>query len=297
VQEIEGKVAVVTGGANGIGLAMGRHFGEHGMKVMLADIQAGPLDEAVAALTGEGLTVAGCVTDVTKPEALEHLAARTIDEHGAVHLLCNNAGIGPGGQTSLWEYEPSDWRWCLDVNVLGIAWGIRAFVPRMLDQGEGHIVNTSSGNGGIAPMGDAAIYAMSKSAVTSLTELLYFQLKSQKTGLSCSVLFPGPHWLRTQLWEAWRTRPAEYAKTVERNTPRPSFEAFEQQMAAAGTPLEITPLEEVAARVLDAVLEDRFWIYPGSDDPLDARYAAMKARRNPDYFRNWNPDGDDAAGG
>jgi NAD(P)-dependent dehydrogenase (short-subunit alcohol dehydrogenase family) len=297
VREIEGKVAVVTGGANGIGLAMGRHFAEHGMQVMLADIQAGPLDEAVDALTGEGLTAAGCVTDVTKPEALEQLAARTIDEYGAVHLLCNNAGIGPGGQTSLWEYEPSDWRWCLDVNVLGIAWGIRAFVPRMLEQGEGHIVNTSSGNGGIAPMGDAAIYAMSKSAVTSLTELLYFQLKSQKTGLSCSVLFPGPNWLRTRLWEAWRTRPAEYARSVERTAPRPSFEAFEQQMAAAGTPLEITPLEEVAVRVLDAVREDRFWINPGSDDALDARYAAMKARRNPDYFRNWNPDADDAAGG
>jgi NAD(P)-dependent dehydrogenase (short-subunit alcohol dehydrogenase family) len=293
MRDIEGKVAVVTGGANGIGLAMGRHFAEHGMNVMLADIQPGPLDDAVTTLAGEGLTVAGCVTDVTKPEALEHLAARTIDEYGAVHLLCNNAGIGPGGQTSLWEYEPSDWRWCLDVNVLGIAWGIRAFVPRMLPQGEGHIVNTSSGNGGIAPMGDAAIYAMSKSAVTSLTELLYFQLKSQGTGLSCSVLFPGPHWLRTQLWEAWRTRPAEYAKTVERSAPRPSFEAFEQQMAAAGTPLEITPLEEVAARVLDAVREDRFWINPGSDEPLDARYAAMKARRNPDYFRNWNPGDED----
>jgi NAD(P)-dependent dehydrogenase (short-subunit alcohol dehydrogenase family) len=210
-----------------------------------------------------------------------------------VHVLCNNAGIGSGGQTTLWEYEPNDWRWCLDVNVLGIAWGIRAFVPRMLAQGtEGHIVNTSSGNGGIAPMGDAAIYAMSKSAVTTLTELLYYQLRTQDTPLSCSVLFPGPNWLRTHLWDAWKTRPPEYAKTVARTTAYPSFEDFEAQMEAAGAPLQITPLEEVAARVLEAIREDRFWINPGDDAPMDARYAAMKARRNPDYFRSWNP-GDD----
>jgi NAD(P)-dependent dehydrogenase (short-subunit alcohol dehydrogenase family) len=205
-------------------------------------------------------------------------------------VLCNNAGIGPGGQTLLWDYEESDWRWCLDVNVCGVAWGIKAFVPRMIRGGdEGHIVNTSSGNGGIAPMGDAPIYAMSKSAVTTLTELLYYQLKTQDTKLSCSVLYPGPNWLRTRLWEAWRTRPQEYAKSVERTTAYPSFEEFEQQMEAAGTPLPVTPLEEVAGRVLDAILADRFWINPSSDEPLDARYAAMKARRNPDYFRNWNP--------
>ena len=171
----------------------------------------------------------------------------------------------------------------------GVAWGIKAFVPRMIGGGEqGHIVNTSSGNGGIAPMGDAPIYAMSKSAVTTLTELLYYQLRTQSTRLSCSVLYPGPNWLRTKLWEAWRTRPQEYAKSVDRTTPYPSFEEFEQQMEAAGTPLPVTPLEEVAGRVLDAILEDRFWINPGNDDALDARYASMKARRNPDYFRNWN---------
>lgn len=293
MQQIEGKVAVVTGGASGIGLAMGRHFAEHGMPVMLADIQQEPLDEAVTGLRADGLAAAGCVTDVTKPESVEALAARTVDEYGAVHVLCNNAGIGPGGQTTLWEYEPNDWRWCLDVNVLGIAWGIRAFVPRMIAQGtEGHIVNTSSGNGGIAPMGDAAIYAMSKSAVTTLTELLYYQLRTEGTQLSCSVLFPGPNWLRTHLWDAWKTRPPEYAKTVARTTPYPSFEQFEAQMEAAGAPLEITPLEDVAARVLDAIREDRFWINPGDDAPMDARYAAMKARRNPDYFRDWHPGGD-----
>ena len=172
-----------------------------------------------------------------------------------MHLVCNNAGIGPGGQTMLWEYEPVDWRWCIDVNVLGIAWGIKAFVPIMLEQGdEGHIVNTSSGNGGIAPMGDAPVYAMTKSAVTTLTELLYYQLKTQGTRLSCSVLYPGPELAAHQALgrvedAARRVR----AKPVARTTPYPTLEEFEEQMEAAGTPLPITPLEEVAGRVLDAV--------------------------------------------
>jgi NAD(P)-dependent dehydrogenase (short-subunit alcohol dehydrogenase family) len=290
MRDIEGKTAVVTGAANGIGFAMVRHFAESGMKVMLADIQPGSLDDAVATLRADGFDAAGCPTDVTKPESVEHLAHRTIDTFGEVHLVCNNAGIGPGGQTLLWEYEAVDWRWCIDVNVLGVAWGIKAFVPLMLAQGtEGHIVNTSSGNGGIAPMGDAPVYAMTKAAVTTLTELLYYQLKTQGTMLSCSVLYPGPNWLRTKLWDAWKTRPADYAKAVPRTTSYPTLEEFEAQMVAAGTPLPITPLEEVAGRVLDAVRNDQFWINPGNDEPLDARHASMKARRNPDYFRNWNP--------
>ena len=290
MREVAGKTAVVTGAANGIGNAMARHFAESGMRVMLADIQPGPLADAVERLRAEGFDVLGHVTDVTKPESVAQLAGATVDAFDQVHLLCNNAGIGPGGQTLLWEYEPVDWRWCVDVNVLGIAWGIKAFVPIMLAQGtEGHIVNTSSGNGGIAPMGDAAVYAMTKAAVTSLTELLYYQLKTQGTRLSCSVLYPGPNWLRTKLWDAWKTRPDEYTREVARTAPYPTLEEFEAQMEAAGTPLPITPLEEVAARVLDAVRNDQFWINPGSDEPLDARHASMKARRNPDYFRNWNP--------
>ena len=232
MRDIDGKTAVVTGGANGIGFAMGRHFAQSGMNVMLADIQPGPLEAAVATLRGEGLEVSGCATDVTKPDSVALLATETVRTYDSVHLLCNNAGIGPGGQTMLWDYEPVDWRWCIDVNILGVAWGIKAFVPIMLAQGtEGHIVNTSSGNGGIAPMGDAPVYAMTKSAVTTLTELLYYQLKMQGTRLSCSVLYPGPNWLRTKLWDAWKTRPPEYAKTVERTTPYPTLEGFESLSA------------------------------------------------------------------
>ena len=151
-------------------------------------------------------------------------------------------------------------------------------------------MNTSSGNGGIAPMGDAAIYAMSKSAVTTLTELLYYQL--QHAGHAAVVLGAVSR-ARTGCARSCGKRGDAAGRSTRRRSPRttpyPSFEEFEQQMEAAGTPLPVTPLEEVAGRVLDAIRADRFWINPGSDDPLDARYASMKARRNPDYFRNWNP--------
>ena len=137
MRNVEGKVAVVTGGANGIGLAMGRHFAEHGMKVMLADIQPEPARRRRSAGCGPtGSTSPGASPTSRSRSRSSTSPTQTVGEFGGVHVLCNNAGIGPGGQTQLWEYEPNDWRWCVDVNVLGIAWGIKAFVPR--DARAGH---------------------------------------------------------------------------------------------------------------------------------------------------------------
>ena len=143
-------------------------------------------------------------------------------------------------------------------------------------------------------MGDAPIYATSKSAVTTLTELLYYQLKTQTRQLVVLGVVP-----RAELAAHASVGGVEDAarrstrRSVPRTPPYPTFEEFEAQMEAAGTPLPITPLEEVAARVLDAIRTDMFWINPGNDEPLDARYASMKARRNPDYFRNLEPDDED----
>lgn len=284
---------MVTGAASGIGLAMAQRFGQEGMHVVAADIVAERLDAAVGQLRDEGLDVAGIVCDVTKLESVEALAEQTLQRFGAVHVLCNNAGIGPGGQTNLWESEVNDWRWAIDVNVYGVAWGIKTFVPLMLEHGdEGHVVNTSSGNGGVAPMGDAAIYASTKAMVVTMTELLWNQLRGVGAPISASVLFPGPKWLRTNLWEAWRTRPDEYAKQVPRHTPYPTLAGLEAMMHDAGVEIEFTPLEEVAARVVDAIRADQFWILPPSettDDAIRKRSASMLDRRNPDYFRDWKP--------
>ena len=289
MKDLQGKVAVVTGGASGIGLAMSQRFGQEGMKVVVADIIEDRVGEAVDQLRDEGLEVTGVRTDVTRLESVEALARATVDAYGGVHLVCNNAGIGPGGGLALWDYEPADWRWCMDVNVYGVAWGIKAFVPIMLEQGEeGHVVNTSSGNGGVAPMADTPIYSISKAAVVTMTESLLLHLRTRRAKVGASVLFPGPGMLRTKLFEAWSTRPAAYAREEALPGRRLTYEQVAEMMKQGGITFEETPLEQVAAQVVDAVLEDRFWILPPSastDETLRKRYESMRDRRNPDYFR------------
>ena len=294
MKELKGKVAVVTGGASGIGLAMCQRFGQEGMKVVMADIVQDRIDESVAKLRAEGLDVLGVPTDVTKLESVEALAQATLDAYGGVHLVCNNAGIGPGGGVALWDYEVADWNWCVDVNLYGVAWGIKVFVPIMIAQGtEGHVVNTTSGNGGIAPMADTPIYSLTKAAVVTMTESLLLHMRTHGTKLSCSVLFPGPGMLRTKLYEAWATRPDEYARESELPGRRMTYEDVAKAFENAGVQLQETPLEHVAARVVDAVVDDQFWILPESpstDETLTKRYESMLHRKNPDYFREWKPD-------
>jgi len=285
--DVDGKVAVVTGGAGGIGRAMGEVFGRAGMKVVLADVQPEPLDKTVAELQSEGLDVTGVATDVTTYDSVVALRDATLATYGAVHVVCNNAGIGAGAEGPIWEHELRDWEWAIGVNVWGIIHGINAFVPTMLAQGaEGHIVNTSSGNGGLSPLPSTPQYAATKAAVVTITECLYGQLGG--TPLSASVLFPGPHMLRTGLFESWRSRPDRFAKTRPRVTPYTTVEALEAQMEAAGVPIAYTDPADVAAGVLDAVLSDTFWIHPDNprtDAALRARTESILTRTNPDYLR------------
>ena len=287
MQELQGRVAVVTGGAGGIGRAVGEAFGRAGMRVVLADIQPEPLDKTVTELRGDGLEAIGVPTDVTSWESVEALRDATLAAYGAVHVVCNNAGIGAGAEGPMWEHELRDWEWALGVNVWGVIHGIDAFVPVMLAQDdEGHVVNTSSGNGGIAPMPPTPQYAATKAAVVTITECLYGQLDGTK--VSASVLFPGPHMLRTGLFESWRSRPERFAKTRPRKTPYTTVEALEQQMEAAGVPIAYTEPAEVADAVVDGIRADRFWIHPDnprSDELLRMRTASILDRTNPDYLR------------
>jgi NAD(P)-dependent dehydrogenase (short-subunit alcohol dehydrogenase family) len=292
MHELRGKVAVVTGGASGIGLAMVQRFAQEGMTVVAADVRPDALEDATGKLRAEGLeTVHGDTVDVTEYESVAQLASRTRAEHGAVHVLCNNAGVGSGAEGFIWDHELADWRWGFDVNVWGVIHGIKAFVPDMVRSGEpGHVVNTSSGNGGVVPFGDTAVYATTKAAVVTITESLYAHLRRADAHVSASVLFPGPNWLRTNLWEAWRWRPDEYAKTVPRQTPYPSLEQLEQLMQDQGVELEWTPLEAVADVVVQGIRAEQFWMLPPSDSTdasIRARAESMLERKNPTYFRDW----------
>jgi NAD(P)-dependent dehydrogenase (short-subunit alcohol dehydrogenase family) len=288
IERLAGKVAVVTGGASGIGRAMGERFARAGMKVVLADVEQPALDATAAELRAEGLDVTGVVTDVSDFASVEALRDTTLAAHGAVHLLCNNAGVGAGAEGRMWDHTLNDWRWALDVNVWGVIHGIKAIVPAMLAQGdEGQVVNTSSGNGGLAPLPGTPIYALTKSAVVTLSESLYAQLDAAGARVGASVLFPGPHMLRTGLFSSWRNRPAALANTTPRATPPTTLASFEKRMADAGVQVDWTPVEEVADRVAEAVVAGTFWILPPSasaDARISARATSMIQRTNPTYM-------------
>ncbi|MGW7528063.1 SDR family NAD(P)-dependent oxidoreductase [Streptomyces sp. NPDC054783] len=286
-----GQVAVVTGAASGIGLAMARRFAAEGLKVVLADVEAAALDKAAADLRAGGADVHARVVDVGERAQVMELADAAYDTHGAVHVLCNNAGVGSGAEGRMWEHDPNDWRWAFAVNVWGVFHGVQAFVPRMIKSGQpGHVVNTSSGDGGAAPLPTASVYAVTKAAVVTLTESLYAHLRAEHARVGASVLFPGPHMLRTGLWESHRNRPARYAKQRPRRTPYRSLDQWEAAMRAAGQEVRFTPVEEVAGLVVDGIRADRFWLLPASehsDAQIRARARSMLDRANPSYLESF----------
>ncbi|MFE4859681.1 SDR family NAD(P)-dependent oxidoreductase [Streptomyces sp. NPDC056670] len=287
----QGQVAVVTGAASGIGLAMARRFAAEGLRVVLADVEEGALEKAAGELREDGAQVLARTVDVSERDSVLALADAAYERFGAVHVLCNNAGVGSGAEGRMWEHEVNDWKWAFAVNVWGVFHGIQAFVPRMIAGGEpGRIVNTSSGDGGIAPLPTASVYAVTKSAVVTMTESLYAHLKAEGAPIGASVLFPGPHMLRTGLWESHRNRPERFAKERPRKTPYRSLDQWESAMKAAGHEIEFTPVEAVAAEVVDGIRADRFWMLPASehsDRQIRARSQSMLDRANPAYLESF----------
>ncbi|MFF3448922.1 SDR family NAD(P)-dependent oxidoreductase [Streptomyces sp. NPDC002667] len=286
-----GQVAVVTGAASGVGLAMARRFAADGLTVVLADVEEGALEKAAGELREDGADVHARVVDVSERAEVLALAEDVYATCGAVHVLCNNAGVGSGAEGRMWEHDPNDWKWAFAVNVWGVFHGVQAFVPRMLAGGEpGHVVNTSSGDGGIAPLPTASVYAVTKAAVVTMTESLYAHLKAEHARVGASVLFPGPHMLRTGLWESHRNRPARYAKERPRRTPYRSLAQWEAAMNEAGHEVRFTPVEEVADLVAEGIGEGRFWLLPESehsDRQIRARSRSMLERADPSYLESF----------
>lgn len=287
MKDFEGRVAVVTGGAGGIGQALGARFAQAGMKVVLADLDPGPLAAAVDALRVAGATVIGVETDVSDHDSVQALRDRAYGAFGAVHVLCNNAGVGAGAEGKVWDHTDKDWGWGLAVNLMGVVHGMQAFVPAMIEGGdEGHVVNTSSGNGGIAPLAASAIYATTKAAVTTVSEVLWAQLRQVDARIGVSVLFPGPKVLRTGLLTSASRRPAQWQNDTPRTTPFTTIESFEARMRAAGMEPDYTPVEAVAEECFRGVREGRFWILPASDrtdQKIRARAESQLTRSDPTY--------------
>lgn len=259
--QIDGAVAVVTGGAGGIGRGIVSALLRHGATVVIADVEQGAIDAAVADLAPLG-PVSGRRTDITDEHDVAALADHVYDQHGRCTLLYNNAGVTSGGGGKPWQQEPNDWRWCFGVNVFGTAICTSTFVPRMIDGGEpGQIVNTSSGDGGFAPVPTASVYAASKAAVSCFTESLHHNLVSEGTALRASVFYPSGGLLRTGLFTANRNRP-EHLQRQGEGTGRTSmtFDQLKEMLAKSGRDVTEADLGELGEFVVAETAARRFII-------------------------------------
>ena len=269
LEDLDGRVAVVTGAASGIGLAMVEAFLAEGMAVVLSDVDAGALDEEVGRLSADaGDRVSGVICDVADPEAVAVLADESWARHGTVHVLCNNAGVGPVGP--MLETTPTEWQWVVGVNLLGVAHGVKAFVPRMVEAGAGHVVNVAS-QAGLMTTAFLGMYAATKHAVVGLSEALYRELESTGVGVSCLC----PELVATGIFDVARLRP-EWVEVADHSAG--IQEALGETLAGRG----ISP-REVAARVVDALRSDRFWVFTHdvTAEVAARRFEDIVAGRNP----------------
>jgi len=278
VKEFKGKVAVVTGGASGIGRAMAERFATEGMRIVLADIEEGALAKAEREMKESGATVLAVRTDVAKGAEVEELADKTFEAFGGVHVLCNNAGVSPVTGAS-WELTEADWQWVLGVNLWGVLHGIRAFVPRMIEQdSEGHIVNTSSVAGLLSlPWGSP--YCVAKHGVVTLSESMHGELAHLGSKLKVSVLCPA--WVKTELMDADRNRPAELQNQGEATVARPQAvvtEATVRALVAGGTDASV-----IADLVVGAIREERFYVLPHQEwkEQMRTRMEGILNETNP----------------
>ncbi len=257
MKDLHNKVAVITGGAEGIGKALARAAAQRGMKLVLADISAERLSATVNEFEQQGYEVLGVVTDVAKEAAIQHLADQAYARFGAVHLLVNNAGVAVA--KSAWETTAQDWEWVMGVNLYGVTHALRIFVPRMLAQDEeAHIVNTASMAGMISAPALAA-YNVSKFGVVTLSEGLYHDLTIRRTKIGVSVLCPS--WVNTRITESERNRDAEQ-RTNPENLEKVSAKTSAAIMKAVENGL--AP-EVVAEQVIQAVLDNQFYILTHAD--------------------------------
>ncbi len=268
LSDLTGKVAVVTGAASGIGLALTERCVADGMSVVMADVEEARLADEATRLGQTGADVLAVLCDVSRPDDVAALAEQTIAHYGSVHLLCNNAGVGPGGP--MLSTTPADWQWTVGVNLLGVAYGVTTFAPLMVAQGSGHIVNTAS-EAGLVTTALLGMYCATKHAVVGLSEALYRELEG--TGVGVSVLCP--NLVRTNIFMSERNRPGGSTLTADENA---AMAPLRESLATMGI-----PPEEVAAQVIDAVKADRFWVFthPVTLPAALVRFEDLQANRNP----------------
>lgn len=276
MKDFKDKVAVITGGASGIGRAMAERFAAAGMKIVIADIEEPALDSAVATMRANGADVVGVKTDVSKADQIEALATKTIETFGKVHILCNNAGVGAAPKAT-WELTKADWEWVVGVNLWSVIYGIQSFVPIMLKQDEpGHIINTAS-MAGLLSLGMMSPYFATKHAVVSISESLHFEFTVRGAKLKAHALCPA--FVNTRIGESERNRPDPQPVHLDPIGAKVA-EAFAHRLATG------MPPSELAEKVFNAVEEDRLYIltHPDRKPEFEWRASNILNDRNPDVL-------------
>ena len=275
MQQFEGRVAVVTGAASGIGLALATRFAEEGMRVVLADLETGALRDAADGLAERGFEVLPVVTDVAQPDALHALAERSVEAFGSAHVLCNNAGVFAAGNS--WEAPLSDYEWVFAVNVWGVVHGLKAFMPLLLQQDEAHVVNTAS-MAGVTSAPFVAPYYMSKHAVFSLSETLYLEMQAKETSVGVSVVCP--ELIHTRIAESERNRPEHLKREGSSHTERDLVEGAIRASVGTGEAPKV-----IADRTLEAIRERRLYVLAPEGNPwrdaCHTRLDDLREARNP----------------
>jgi NAD(P)-dependent dehydrogenase (short-subunit alcohol dehydrogenase family) len=270
MREFAGKTAFVTGGAAGIGLALGRAFAQSGMKVMLADIEPDALQAAVKSLQEISPDISGTICDVADAASVERAAQASFEAFGKVHVVCNNAGVAAGGGID--HISLDNWRWVIDVNLMGVVHGIKSFLPHIRAHGEGGSYRQHRFDGGHGRRTGFSPYAASKFAVVSMSEGLSLQLKS--FGIGVSVLCPS--FVRTRIGESGRNRPERYGQSrpLDPASPAAAMVAEIARQIEAG----LDPAT-VAARVLAAIREEELYIFthPNMRAQVEPRFSAILA--------------------
>jgi len=261
MRELRGRAAVVTGAASGIGRALAERFAAEGMKVALADVDEAELDRATREIASTGGQAVGVRTDVSRPDDVQALADATIDAFGAVHVVCNNAGVETGGRFT--DISPAAWEWVLGVNFWGVLHGCRTFLPLIREQGEGHIVNTGSVGSFATGLLTFAPYITSKFAVLALSECLDFELRGGGEDIGVSLLAPGL--VKTRIPDAERNRPADVPSTEHDALRRELLGGVRAAMQADG----MDPAD-VADHVVRAIREQQFFVLTHPSDALGA---------------------------
>ena len=286
MQNFTDQLAVITGGASGVGRSLAFALAEAGGRVLIADIDEAALQATRAALQRAGAQAHAKVCDVTDQASLNALAAWAFDELGGAHLVFANAGIAAGEAGPIWGYAENDWKWCFEVNFWGVVRTINAFMPRLSEQGEeAHFVITGSGNGAFLVFPDQPVYTATKAAVQALTEALYYQCLNQQSPVQVHALFPGPNVVDTGIFDSDRVRPKKFEKPADApDTGIRTAEDLRKLMEAFGVALKTTHPDEVARTALQGVRDGKFWILPLNPDTeatIKARMDSILQRTNP----------------